>query len=107
MLCFADVHFKHRGIIQYLLGQQARNNNDGFHFDKEKKEWVSSLEDILEYNAGSTADDVDEEYIQELIRMSIKKQHEKAGQGKGRDRGDGEGRGNDGGDTESCGGYGK
>ena len=34
----AGTHYNHRGVLQLALGEDARSNNDGFKFDREKRE---------------------------------------------------------------------
>ena len=95
---FPDVHFNHRGVIQLLLGEDARSNQDGFKFNKEggKREWVGSIQDIVDYNEGVTADDIDEEFIEALLLNAIKDGAESNPQG----------RAGGGGDSGGCGGFG-
>ena len=38
----AGTNYIHRGVLQLGLGQDARVNKEGFHFDREKKEWYVS-----------------------------------------------------------------
>jgi hypothetical protein len=104
MFGFADVHFNHRGVMQLLLGEDARNNNEGFRFNRDggRREWVSTIDDIIDYNEGVTEADIDEEYIRDLITLALKNGAEMKPQGRG-----GSDRGSGGGDEEGCGGYGK
>ena len=90
---YQDVHFNHRGVLQLLLGEEARINNEGFKFNKEdgKREWVSTIQDILNYNAGATADDIDEEFVQALILIAIKNGAETNPQGNSQGKGRGGG----------------
>ena len=78
MLCAASelslcpgTHYTHRGVLQLALGEDARANNEGFKFDKDKKEWVVTFADIIDYNTNLTDDDIDEDFIQALLLNSI------------------------------------
>ncbi len=44
--------YVHRGVFQLGLGQDARVNKDGFHFDREKREWYVSFGDLIDYQHG-------------------------------------------------------
>jgi hypothetical protein len=46
-------------------------NNEGFKFDKDKKEWVVTFADIIDYNTNLTEDDIDEDFIKALLLNSI------------------------------------
>ena len=68
---------------------EARTNEDGFHFNNDggKREWVSTIQDIVDYNDDVTAEDIDEEFIDALFLLAIKNGAESNPQG--RSRGDG------------------
>ena len=51
--------YVHRGVFQLGLGQDARVNKEGFHFDREKKEWYVSFADLIDYSMDLTEDDID------------------------------------------------
>ena len=90
--------------MQLLLGEDARSNNEGFHFNRDggRREWVSTIDDIIDYTEGVTESDIDEDYIKALITLALKNGAESRPQGGG-----GGDRGGAGGDEEGCGGYGK
>ena len=87
--------YVHRGVFQLGLGQDARANKEGFHFDREKKEWYVSFADLLDYSMDLTEDDIDEEFIESMLLHSINSGNEA--------RPDWNPNGGDGG----CGGYGR
>ena len=88
-------------MIQLLLGEDARSNQDGFKFNKEggKREWVGTIQDIVDYNEGVTADDIDEEFIEALLLNAIRDGAESNPQGQSR-------AGGGSGDSGGCGGFG-
>jgi hypothetical protein len=90
--------------MQLLLGEDARSNNEGFRFNRDggRREWVSTIDDIIDYTEGVTEIDIDEDYIKGLITLALKNGAESRPQGGG-----GGDRGGAGGDDEGCGGYGK
>ena len=67
----AGTNYIHRGVLQLGLGQDARMNKDGFHFDSEKREWYMSFGDLVDYNIDLTEDDIDVEFIEALLLESI------------------------------------
>ena len=71
-------------MIQLLLGEDACRNQDGFKFNKEggKREWVATIQDIVDYNNGATADDIDEEFVEALLLNAIRGGAESNPQGK-------------------------
>ena len=73
----AGTHWVHRGVLQMALGESARMNNEGFKFDKERKEWIVTFNDVIEYNQGAEADDIDEDYIAALLLLSIEAGNER------------------------------
>jgi hypothetical protein len=76
-------HYNHRGILQKALGESARMNNEGFKFDKEKKEWWVTFSDVIDYNTGVEEDDIDEEFIEALLLISIEAGNERVPEGGG------------------------
>ena len=68
--------YVHRGVFQLGLGQDARVNKEGFHFDREKKEWYVSFADLIDYSMDLTEDDIDEEFIETVLLHSINSGHE-------------------------------
>ena len=89
-------------MIQLLLGEDARRNQDGFKFNKEggKREWVAKIQDIVDYNEGVTADDIDEEFIEALLLNAIRGGAESNPQGKNH-------AGGNGGESGGSGGFGE
>lgn len=86
----AGTNYIHRGVLQLGLGQDARVNKDGFHFDREKKEWYVSFGDLVDYNMDLTEDDIDVEFIEALLLESINNGNEaRADWNPNRDSGDG------------------
>ncbi len=67
------------------LGEAVRTNQEGFHFNKEggRREWVATLQDIVDYNEGVTIDDINEEFIESLLLNAIKNGAESNPQGRG------------------------
>ena len=59
------------------LGANARINNEGFKFNGERKEWTVTFNDVIEYNEGVEADDIDEDYIVALLLLSIEAGNER------------------------------
>ena len=88
-------------MIQLLLGEDARRNQDGFKFNKEggKREWVATIQDIVDYNIGATADDIDEEFIEALLLIAIRGGAESKPQGQSYAGGGGD-------ESGGCGGFG-
>jgi hypothetical protein len=72
----AGTHYNHRGVLQLALGEDARSNNDGFKFDREKREWTVSFGDIIDYNMDLTEEDIDEEFVVALLLNSINEGNE-------------------------------
>ncbi len=66
----AGTNYVHRGVLQLGLGQDARMNKDGFHFDREKREWYVSFGDLVDYNM-DLKDDIDVEFMEALLLESI------------------------------------
>ena len=77
-VCFfrAGTHYNHRGVLQLALGEDARSNNDGFKFDREKREWTVSFGDTIDYNMDLTDEDIDEEFVMALLLNSINEGNE-------------------------------
>ncbi len=46
--------YVHHSVFQLGLGQDAPVNKDGFHFDREKKEWYVSFGDLIDYSMDLT-----------------------------------------------------
>ena len=63
--------YVHRGVFQLGLGQEARASNEGFRFDREKKEWYVLFWDLIYYSVDLTEDDIDEEFIESVLLHSI------------------------------------
>jgi hypothetical protein len=72
----AGSNYVHRGVFQLGLGKDARMNKEGFHFDREKKEWYVSFGDLIDYSMDLTEDTIDEEFIESLLLHSINSGHE-------------------------------
>ncbi len=77
------------------LGEEARGDKEGFKFAKETKEWIADIEDILAHTEGTTADDIDVEFIEDLLLMAIENGAESNPDSDGRSGGGG------------CGGFGR
>jgi hypothetical protein len=67
----------HRGVLQLALGKSARADDHGFTFDRDRKEWTVTFDDVIEYNQGAEADDIDEDYIVALLLLSIEAGNER------------------------------
>ncbi len=89
------MHYIHRGVVQLALGEEARGEKESFKFAKETKEWIADIDNIVAHTDGTTADDIDVEFIQDLLLMAIENGAES--------NPDSDGRGGNGG----CGGYGR
>jgi hypothetical protein len=89
-------HYSHRGILQLALGPVARGDNAGFKFNKELKTWTANISDFVTYYAGTEdidEDDIDEDYVHDLLMMAIDKGAENTPDNAGLFRGSGGGYG--------------
>ena len=69
-----NVHYNHRGVMQLALGEAARMNAEGFRFNYESRAWEVEVNEILMYQdpaAGVTNEDVDAQFVQELLLLAI------------------------------------